>query len=133
MTPEQLAGAVRAAAAAALSGLGLDPSAVPGAAGVERPGNPAHSDYASALALRAGRATGVAPRALAEAIAGVLGADPAIANVEVAGPGFLNIRLSPAASGQRPRSARRQRARPAVNAHRGKRRLDRAPRDSSAH
>jgi arginyl-tRNA synthetase len=99
VTPAQLAVAVRAAAVDALTGLGLDPSAVPGAVSVERPRNPGHGDYASTVALQAARKAGVPPRELAEAIAGELARVPAVQSAEVAGPGFLNIRLAPAAAG----------------------------------
>jgi arginyl-tRNA synthetase len=99
VTPAQLADAVRAAAVAALRGLGLDPSVLPDAVSVERPRQPEHGDYASALALQVARKAGVPPRDLAQAIAGKLGGDPAIQSVAVAGPGFLNIRLSSAAAG----------------------------------
>jgi arginyl-tRNA synthetase len=99
VTPAQLADAVRAAAVAALPGLGLEPSVLPDAASVERPRHPEHGDYASALALQIARKAGVPPRELAQAIAGKLGEDPAIQSVAIAGPGFLNIRLSPAAAG----------------------------------
>ena len=37
----------------------------------------------------------MAPRAIAEALAAKLAADPRITKAEVAGPGFLNLRLSP--------------------------------------
>jgi arginyl-tRNA synthetase len=99
VTPEQLAVAVRAAAVDALTGLGLDPSVVPGVVNVERPRDPGHGDYASALALQVARQAGVPPRQLAEAMAGELARDPAVRSAEVAGPGFLNIRLNPAAAG----------------------------------
>jgi len=99
VTPAQLADAVRAAAVAALPGLGLDPSVLPEAASVERPRHPQHGDYASTLALQVARKAGVPPRELAQAIAKRLGEDPAIQSVAIAGPGFLNIRLSPAAAG----------------------------------
>ncbi|HEY3954433.1 MAG TPA: arginine--tRNA ligase [Streptosporangiaceae bacterium] len=99
MTPAQLADAVHAAAVAALPGLGLDPSVLPETVSVERPRHPEHGDYASTLALQIATKAGVPPRDLAQAIAGRLGGDPAIASVAIAGPGFLNIRLSPAAAG----------------------------------
>jgi arginyl-tRNA synthetase len=94
-----LADAVRAAAVAALPDLGLDPSVLPDAVSVERPRHPEHGDYASALALQVGRKAGVPPRELAQAIVRKLSEDPAIQSVAIAGPGFLNIRLSPAAAG----------------------------------
>jgi arginyl-tRNA synthetase len=99
VTPAQLADAVRAAAVAALTGLGLDPSVLPDAVSVERPRHPEHGDYASTLALQVARKAGLPPPELAQAIASKLGGDPTIQSVEIAGPGFLNIRLSPAAAG----------------------------------
>lgn len=83
----------------ALPDLGLDPSVLPETVSVERPRHPEHGDYASALALQIAKKAGVSPRELAQAIAGRLGEDPAIASVAIAGPGFLNIRLSSAAAG----------------------------------
>ena len=90
---------MRAAAAAALPGLGLDPSVLPDAADVERPRHPGHGDYASTLALQVARKAGVPPRELAQVIAGKLGEHPAIQSVAVAGPGFVNIWLSSATAG----------------------------------
>ena len=98
MDPSQLAEAVLAAAAAALAGLGADPAVLPPATSVERPRNPGRGDYASALALRVAKQAGVPPRELAQAIADRLIADPAVESAEVAGGGFLNIRLRPAAA-----------------------------------
>jgi arginyl-tRNA synthetase len=99
MTPAQLADAVRAAAVAALTDRELDPSVLPAVAGVERPRDPGHGDYASNLALQVAGKAGLPPRDMARAIADKLIADPAIESVEIAGPGFLNIRLGPAAAG----------------------------------
>jgi arginyl-tRNA synthetase len=99
VTPAQLADAVRAAAVAALTDRELDPSLLPAVAGVERPRDPGHGDYASNLALQVARKAGLPPRDMAQAIADKLIADPAIESVEIAGPGFLNIRLGPAAAG----------------------------------
>jgi arginyl-tRNA synthetase len=66
---------------------------------VERPKNPDHGDYASTVALQIAKKAGFRPRDLAQAVAGKLVADPAIKDVEIAGPGFLNIWLAPAAAG----------------------------------
>jgi arginyl-tRNA synthetase len=63
------------------------------------PRNPGHGDYASTVALQAARKAGVPPRELGEAIAGELARDPAVRSAEVAGPGFVNIALTPAAAG----------------------------------
>src|SRR6185312_7483352 len=66
---------------------------------MERPRNPEHGDYASTLALQLGKKAGVAPRELAAALADELGRQPGVKSVEIAGPGFLNIRLDAAAAG----------------------------------
>jgi arginyl-tRNA synthetase len=100
VTPEQLSEVVIAAARAALTDRGLDPAALPPTATVERPRNPEHGDYATNLALQAGKKVGVQSRQLAQAIADQLVQIAGIAGAEVAGPGFLNIRLDPAATGQ---------------------------------
>ncbi|HEU4759016.1 MAG TPA: arginine--tRNA ligase, partial [Dehalococcoidia bacterium] len=73
--------------------------AVPEAA-LERPQRPDHGDYASSLPLRLARSARMSPLALAEAIARQIHASEApagaLAAVEVAPPGFINFRLSPA-------------------------------------
>jgi arginyl-tRNA synthetase len=99
VTPVELSAAVRDAAEAALADLGLDASALPEVTGVERPRIPEHGDYASTLALQTAKALGVRPRDLAQATASRLADHPAVQSVEIAGPGFLNIRLNAAASG----------------------------------
>src|SRR5215469_12875542 len=72
---------------------------LPDVVSVERPRQPEHGDYASTLALQVARQAGVRPAELAQAIAGKLGGEPAIERVEIAGPGFLNFRLTSAAAG----------------------------------
>ncbi len=57
----------------------------------------AHGDMASNVAMVAAKALGQTPRGLAEALARRLRDAPEIAAAEIAGPGFLNIRLRPAA------------------------------------
>jgi arginyl-tRNA synthetase len=84
---------------AALTDRCLDPSVLPKVASVERPRNPDHGDYASTLALQVAKKTGLPPNELGQAIADKLIADPAIQSVEIAGRGFLNIRLHSAAAG----------------------------------
>jgi arginyl-tRNA synthetase len=99
VTPADLAATVLTAARAVFDTRGLDVSALPGTTTVERPRNPEHGDYASTLALQLGKKVGVAPRELAASLAEELGRRPGIKSVEVAGPGFLNIRLDAAAAG----------------------------------
>jgi len=71
---------------------GLDTAAVT----VEPPRDPAHGDMATNAAMVLARPAGLKPRDIAEALADELRADPRIAAAEVAGPGFLNLRLAPA-------------------------------------
>ena len=60
----------------------------------ERPRDLSHGDWATSVALRSAKAARMPPRALAEAIAARMEGHPDVASVEVAGPGFINIRLS---------------------------------------
>ncbi|MBY8873421.1 arginine--tRNA ligase [Micromonospora sp. PLK6-60] len=100
MTPAELAVVVLSAAHAVFTERGLDRSVLPEGTTVERPRNPEHGDYASTLALQLSKKVGVPPRELATALAEQLGRAPGIKSVEIAGPGFLNIRLDAAAAGQ---------------------------------
>ncbi len=64
---------------------------------VEPPRDPAHGDMATNAAMVLAKAAGQKPRDIAEALATELTADPRITGAEVAGPGFLNLRLDPTA------------------------------------
>jgi arginyl-tRNA synthetase len=99
VTPADLAAAVLDVARATFEQRGLDVALLPEHTSVERPRNPEHGDYASTLALQLAKKTGVAPRDLAAALAEGLGQVPGVKSVEIAGPGFLNIRLDSAAAG----------------------------------
>jgi arginyl-tRNA synthetase len=66
---------------------------------LERPKNRDHGDWASNAALKLAKAVGANPRELAAEIAAGLAEVDGIAGVEVAGPGFINIRLDAAAAG----------------------------------
>lgn len=99
MTPANLADTVLSAARAVFETRGLDVALLPATTTVERPRNPEHGDYASNLAMQVAKKAGVAPRELATALAEELGRRDEIAAVEIAGPGFLNIRLEDAALG----------------------------------
>ncbi|HPE24958.1 arginine--tRNA ligase [Albidovulum sp.] len=61
---------------------------------VEPPRDAAHGDMATNAAMVLAKPAGQNPRAIAEALAAKLGADPRIVTAEVAGPGFLNLRLT---------------------------------------
>ncbi len=89
----------RAAVLAALNTLEAD-GTLPGgldrtAIAVEPPRDPAHGDMATNAAMVLAKPAAMNPRAIAEALAARLAADPRIASAEVAGPGFLNLRLAP--------------------------------------
>jgi arginyl-tRNA synthetase len=100
VTPADLAAAVLAAARSVFADRDLDPGLLPEQpTAMERPRNPEHGDYASTLALQLSKKAGVAPREMAAALADKLAQQAGIKSVEVAGPGFLNIRLDAAAAG----------------------------------
>ena len=63
---------------------------------LERPAEESHGEYATSLALRLAKPLRRAPRELAEALRAAAAASPWIASAEVAGPGFLNLRATPA-------------------------------------
>ncbi len=67
---------------------------------VEPPRDPAHGDLATNAAMvyaKEARPAFASPRQLATEIAAALAKDPAVETAEVAAPGFINIRLKPAA------------------------------------
>ncbi|HKU58598.1 MAG TPA: hypothetical protein VJP39_03240, partial [Gaiellaceae bacterium] len=61
---------------------------------LERPGDPEHGDLATNVALRRAKEVGKPPRELAAELAGKIAAVDGVACVDVAGPGFLNLRLA---------------------------------------
>ena len=63
---------------------------------VEPPRDASHGDLATNAAMVLAKPTGQPPRALAERLAQALRADPDIAAADVAGPGFVNLRLKDA-------------------------------------
>ncbi|WP_062982651.1 arginine--tRNA ligase [Nocardia anaemiae] len=99
MTPADLADLLRATAAKVLVERGLDPAVLPDEVNVERPRNPEHGDYATNVAMQVGKKAGTNPRELATWLAEALATTDAIDTAEVAGPGFLNIRLAASAQG----------------------------------
>lgn len=97
MTPADLAELLKITAAAVLAEHGLDVAALPPTVTVERPRNPEHGDYASNLALQLGKKVGANPRELAGWLAEALKEADGIASADVAGPGFINLRLEASA------------------------------------
>ena len=63
---------------------------------VEPPRDPAHGDLSTNAAMVLAKPAGMNPRALAEALVAELSKLPEVTSAEIAGPGFINLRLSPA-------------------------------------
>jgi arginyl-tRNA synthetase len=97
VTPADLAELLKITAAAVLAEHDLDVSALPQTVTVERPRNPEHGDYASNLALQLAKKVGANPRELAGWLTEALTQVDGIASAEVAGPGFINMRLETSA------------------------------------
>jgi arginyl-tRNA synthetase len=96
--PALLDDLVRAAAREVLASRGLDPAALAADPGVTR-ARSGHGEYASNVALRTAGKAGVAPRELAGWLADALVGRPEVAGAVVAGPGFLNLRMTAGARG----------------------------------
>lgn len=62
---------------------------------VEPPRDTVHGDMATNAAMVLAQTSGLKPRDIAEKLASLLLADTRVAFAEVAGPGFLNLRLAP--------------------------------------
>ncbi len=62
---------------------------------VERPKDRNHGDFSTNAALLLAKHARSNPRALAQALVAVLDGSGMIASIEIAGPGFINFRLSP--------------------------------------
>ncbi len=99
MTPAELSAAIRACLVDAVANGDL-PVAVPDEVRVERPRQREHGDWSTNIALQLAKQAGRPPRELAAELATALSRLPGIKGVDVAGPGFLNIRLDAAAAGE---------------------------------
>ena len=87
-----------AAALDALEAAGTLPAGLSRAAvAVEPPRDPAHGDLATNAAMVLAKPAGMNRRALAEALVGELAKIPSVTAAEIAGPGFINLRLNAAA------------------------------------
>jgi arginyl-tRNA synthetase len=93
VTPEQLSAVVRDALTSLVEeGAVTVPDGLPEVR-IERPKIKEHGDYATNVALQLAKRAGVPPRQLAGLLAERLAAAPGVATAEVAGPGFLNLRV----------------------------------------
>jgi arginyl-tRNA synthetase len=64
---------------------------------VERPKRPEHGDLATNVAMVLTKKVGKPPRAIAEALVRALEGDAVVKSAEIAGPGFVNVRVHPSA------------------------------------
>ncbi|GAA1525225.1 arginine--tRNA ligase [Nocardioides humi] len=101
MTPAQLSTTIVDALATLVDqGEIALPDGVPSEVTVERPRQKGHGDYATNVALQLAKKAGTNPRALGELLAARLKDADGISDVEVAGPGFLNISVEAGAQGK---------------------------------
>ena len=100
MTPEQLSQAIVDVLTALVeAGEVTLADGVPSEVRVERPKIKEHGDYATNIALQLGKKAGVNPRDLAQSIADRLVQSDGVSTAEIAGPGFLNVRVEAGAQG----------------------------------
>lgn len=92
---EQLETVIDAALTAAVEDGSLTLDEAPGAA-LERPRDESNGDWASTVALRCSKPAKKNPREVAQIIVDHLPENNMIQTVDIAGPGFINIRLTPA-------------------------------------
>lgn len=102
VNPEQLSTAIVDVLTSLVShgDLALDAGGVPETVTVERPRQQGHGDYATNVAMQLAKKAGMAPRQLAELVRGRLVEVDGVADVEIAGPGFLNITVDKGAQGR---------------------------------
>ncbi|MCX6400115.1 MAG: arginine--tRNA ligase [Propionibacteriales bacterium] len=101
MTPAQLSTAIVGALSSLVDeGAIALPDGVPAEVTVERPRQKGHGDYATNVAMQLAKKAGTNPRAFAELLAGRLTDAEGIGEVEVAGPGFLNITVEAGSQGK---------------------------------
>ncbi len=99
MTGDDLAAAIRAALADLIEAGDLPAFDLPEVR-VERPKSREHGDFATNAPLAAAKAAGRPPREIAALLAQRLSGTPGVAAAEVAGPGFVNVRLDSATQGE---------------------------------
>ena len=99
MTPTELSVAIARILAALQQSGALGAGDLPSEVVVERPKNREHGDWATNVAMQYGAKLGTNPRALAGLLADEISKLDGVAKVDIAGPGFINITLSAAASG----------------------------------
>jgi arginyl-tRNA synthetase len=99
VTPDQLAAAVTDIVSALAAEGRLTVDELPEVR-MDRPKSREHGDYATSVALALSKGAGLPPRDIASLLAERLAQVPGVASAEVAGPGFVNIRLDSATQGE---------------------------------
>jgi arginyl-tRNA synthetase len=101
VTPSELSQALAAALrqAVAQSAISLDPTEIPDEVRVERPRQREHGDWSTNVALQLAKKAGLNPRQFADALIPFIETHQAVAQVGVAGPGFINLTLAKDAAG----------------------------------
>ena len=100
MTPAELSAILRSL----VNDFGADVTVSETDIALERPRNREHGDWASSVAMKFAKRFGKNPREFAQELATQLESVDGIARVDVAGPGFINITLDAASSGEIVRS-----------------------------
>ena len=90
---EQLEAAIKAALEQAIKTGSLS-GQIPASIKLERPKDRDHGDYATSIALQLAKPAGKNPRDVAQIICDLLAGTDGISQVNIAGPGFINITLN---------------------------------------
>lgn len=100
MTPADLSDAIVRILAKLVAEGKLASAELPTEVVIERPKNREHGDWATNVAMQLGGRFGLKPRDFAELLASELQQTDGVAEVDIAGPGFINLTLSAAAAGE---------------------------------
>jgi arginine--tRNA ligase len=102
VTPEELSSHIHDLLLAEIEqgNLALEPADLPETVKVERPRNRDHGDWASNIAMQLAKKAGMNPRDFAQILVNDLNELEGIDSAEIAGPGFINIRLAAASAGE---------------------------------
>ncbi len=99
MTPAELSAAIHAIVVDELTRRGGELTVQPADVTLERPKNRDHGDWALNIAMKLAKPLGINPREFATALVTEIERIDGVSGVEIAGPGFINIRLDAAAAG----------------------------------
>ena len=100
MTPEDLSRLIAGELASAVADGTLTIEGEVPAVKIERPRSREHGDWSTNIAMQLAKRAGRKPRELGELLAARIAAHEGVETAEVAGPGFVNIRLSAASAGE---------------------------------